>query len=97
VLNGTIAEDSWFGDEVTPGLFRDELMKCDGNIMVWIFANENEEKQAEGIEAMLFSRRAVTNSFMDKFMAQSKAILPAVPDNRVSADALRSRLNLIVH
>ena len=27
VLNGTIAEESWFGDEVTPGIFRDELTK----------------------------------------------------------------------
>ena len=62
-----------------------------------LFANEDEEKKSEGVEAMLFSRRTVTNSFMDKFMAQSKDVLPAVPDNRVSADALRSRLNLIVH
>ena len=62
-----------------------------------LFTNDEEEKKSEGVEAMLFSRRAVTNSFMDKFMAQSKAVLPAVPDNRVSADALRSRLNLIVH
>ena len=221
VLNGQIAEDSWFGDEVTPAIFRDELMKGEGNITVWInspggdvfaaaqiynmlmdykgnvtvridglaasaasviamagttvemspvgmlmihnpstavignikemqaaiqmldevkesilnayelktgqprqslsdlmdaeswmnakkavelgfadkilFTNDEEEKKSEGVEAMLFSRRAVTNSFMDKFMAQSKAVLPAVPDNRVSADALRSRLNLIVH
>ncbi|MBO6204544.1 MAG: ATP-dependent Clp protease proteolytic subunit, partial [Selenomonas sp.] len=36
VLNGQIAEDSWFGDEVTPGIFRDELMKGEGNITVWI-------------------------------------------------------------
>ena len=24
-LNGTIAEESWFDDEVTPALFKDEL------------------------------------------------------------------------
>ena len=24
-LNGTIAEDSWFDDEVTPQIFKDEL------------------------------------------------------------------------
>ena len=29
VLNGTIAEDSWFGDEVTPAIFQDELTKGD--------------------------------------------------------------------
>lgn len=222
VLNGQIAEDSWFGDEVTPAIFRDGLMKGEGNITVWInspggdvfaaaqiynmlmdykgnvtvridglaasaasviamagttvemspvgmlmvhnpstavigntkemqaaiqmldevkesilnayelktgqprqqlsdlmdaeswmnakkavemgfadkilFANENEEKQSEGVEAMLFSQRAVTNSLIDKIKAQSlKFVKAAVPDNRVSADALRSRLNLLIH
>jgi ATP-dependent Clp protease protease subunit len=222
VLNGQIAEDSWFGDEVTPEIFRDELMKGEGNITVWInspggdvfaaaqiynmlmdykgnvtvridglaasaasviamagttvemspvgmlmihnpstavigntkemqaaiqmldevkesilnayelktgqprqqlsdlmdaeswmnakkavelgfadkilFANEDEEKQSEGVEAMLFSQRAVTNSLIDKIKAQSlKFVKAAVPDNRVSADALRSRLNLLIH
>ena len=222
VLNGQIAEDSWFGDEVTPGIFRDELMKGEGNITVWInspggdvfaaaqiynmlmdykgnvtvridglaasaasmiamagttvemspvgmlmvhnpstavigntkemqaaiqmldevkesilnayelktgqprqslsdlmdaeswmnakkavelgfadkilFANEDEEKQSEGVEAMLFSQRAVTNSLIDKIKAQSlKFVKAAKPETRVSADALRSRLNLIVH
>lgn len=35
-LSGAIAEESWFDDEVTPKLFRDELMSGDGNITVWI-------------------------------------------------------------
>ena len=222
VLNGQIAEDSWFGDEVTPGIFRDELMKGEGNITVWInspggdvfaaaqiynmlmdykgnvtvridglaasaasviamagttvemspvgmlmvhnpstavigntkemqaaiqmldevkesilnayelktgqprqslsdlmdaeswmnakkavelgfadkilFANGDEEKQSEGVEAMLFSQRAVTNSLIDKIKAQSlKFVKAAKPETRVSADALRSRLNLLIH
>ena len=35
-LNGTIAEDSWFADDVTPKLFRDELMAGSGDITVWL-------------------------------------------------------------
>lgn len=35
-LNGTIAEESWFDDDVTPQLFKDELMNGTGNITVWI-------------------------------------------------------------
>lgn len=35
-LNGTIAEESWFDDEVTPALFREELNSGSGNITVWI-------------------------------------------------------------
>lgn len=35
-LNGTIAEESWFDDDVTPQLFRDELNAGNGDITVWI-------------------------------------------------------------
>ncbi len=36
ILNGQISDETWFGDEVTPGLFRDDLNKCKGDIQVWI-------------------------------------------------------------
>lgn len=35
-LYGTIAEESWFDDDVTPQLFKDELNAGTGNITVWI-------------------------------------------------------------
>ena len=35
-LNGTIEEESWFDDEVTPALFRDELNSSTGDITVRI-------------------------------------------------------------
>ena len=35
-LNGTIAEESWFGDEVTPALFLSELESHPGDLTVWI-------------------------------------------------------------
>ena len=35
-LNGVIAEESWYGDEVTPQLFKDELESDNGDIEVWI-------------------------------------------------------------
>lgn len=35
-LEGIIAEDSWFGDEVTPKIFRAELNAGTGDIIVWI-------------------------------------------------------------
>ena len=36
LLNGVISEETWYGDEVTPQLFKDELMSSKGNITVWI-------------------------------------------------------------
>ena len=35
-LNGVIAEESWYSDDVTPKMFRDELNRYDGDITVWI-------------------------------------------------------------
>ena len=35
-LNGTIADESWFDDDVTPQLFKDELMSGEGDVTVWI-------------------------------------------------------------
>ena len=35
-LNGTIAEESWFDDDVTPAMFKAELLAGEGDITVWI-------------------------------------------------------------
>ena len=35
-LNGTIAEESWFDDDVTPQVFKEELCSGSGDITVWI-------------------------------------------------------------
>ncbi len=35
-LNGEISDETWYGDEVTPKLFKDELNSGDGPISVWI-------------------------------------------------------------
>ena len=34
MLNGTISDEAWFGDEVTPKDFKAELAKCSGDISV---------------------------------------------------------------
>jgi len=35
-LNGPIAEETWYGDEVTPKLFKDELLSGSGPVTVYI-------------------------------------------------------------
>lgn len=35
-LNGTIAEESWYSDDITPKMFRDELNKYSGDLTVFI-------------------------------------------------------------
>lgn len=36
MLDGPISQETWWGDEVTPGIFRDELYAGDGPITLWI-------------------------------------------------------------
>ena len=35
-LNGEISDETWYGDEVTPQIFKDELYADSGDITVWI-------------------------------------------------------------
>jgi len=35
-LDGAIAEEIWWGDEVTPATFKAELLAGNGDITVWI-------------------------------------------------------------
>jgi ATP-dependent Clp protease protease subunit len=35
-LDGEISDETWFGDEITPKAFKDELNAGNGNITVWI-------------------------------------------------------------
>lgn len=36
MLNGTIAEETWWDDEISPAVFRSELMAGEGPVTVWI-------------------------------------------------------------
>ena len=36
IFNGPISEDTWFGDEITPQSFRDELYAEEGDITLWL-------------------------------------------------------------
>ena len=35
-LNGVIAEESWFEDDITPKAFKEELLSGKGDITIWI-------------------------------------------------------------
>ena len=36
LLDGVISDETWWGDEVTPQMFRSELNAADGDITIWI-------------------------------------------------------------
>ena len=52
-LDGTIADESWWDDEITPRMFKDELMSGDSDIVVWINSPGGDCVAASQIYAML--------------------------------------------
>ena len=79
-LNGTIAEDSWFDDDVTPQMFKEELLDGSGDITVWINSPGGDCVAAAQIYNMLReyegkvtdSKMSVVNSLMDKIAEKCK-------------------------
>lgn len=52
-LNGTIAEESWFDDDVTPQMFKDELFSGNGPVTVWLNSPGGDCVAASQIYSML--------------------------------------------
>ena len=52
-INGTIAEDSWFDDDVTPKLFKEELFSEDGELVIWLNSPGGDCIAASQIYSML--------------------------------------------
>ncbi len=52
-LNGVIAEETWWGDEVTPKMFKEELYADSGDITVWLHSPGGDVFAAAQIYNML--------------------------------------------
>ena len=52
-LNGTIADESWFDDDITPRMFKEELNAGSGAITVWINSPGGDCVAASQIYSML--------------------------------------------
>jgi ATP-dependent Clp protease protease subunit len=52
-LEGAIAETTWYGDEVTPKVFKDELLSGSGPVTVWINSPGGDVFAAAQIYTML--------------------------------------------
>ena len=57
-LNGVIAQESWFDDEVSPALFKQELNAGSGDITVWINSPGGDCIAAAQIYNMLMEYKA---------------------------------------
>jgi ATP-dependent Clp protease, proteolytic subunit ClpP len=74
-LNGTIAEESWFDDDVTPQIFKDELNKGNGNITVWINSPGGDCVAAAQIYNMLIDYKGDITVKIDGIAASAASVI----------------------
>ena len=74
-LNGTVAEESWFEDEVTPAAFKAELMAGEGDITVWINSPGGDCIAASQIYCMLMDYRGAVTVKIDGIAASAASVV----------------------
>ena len=79
-LSGTIAEDSWFDDDVTPQLFKDELNSGTGDITVWINSPGGDCVAAAQIYNMLSNYKGKVTVKIDGIAASAASVITMAGD-----------------
>ena len=79
-LNGTIAEESWFDDDVTPQLFKDELNAGNGDITVWINSPGGDCVAAAQIYNMLSNYKDRVTVKIDGIAASAASVIAMAGD-----------------
>lgn len=74
-LNGTIAEESWFDDDITPQIFKEELNSGSGNITVWINSPGGDCVAAAQIYNMLTDYKGNVTVKIDGIAASAASVI----------------------
>lgn len=79
-LNGTIASESWFDDDVTPALFKSDLDSGKGPITVWINSPGGDVWAAAQIYNMLLSYTGKVTVKIDGLAASAASVIAMAGD-----------------
>jgi len=74
-LNGEISDETWYGDEVTPKIFKDELNSCTGDITVWINSPGGDVFSAAQIYNMLMDYQGNVKVKIDGLAASAASVI----------------------
>ena len=74
-LDGVISEETWWGDEVTPKMFKDELLSGSGNITVWINSPGGDVFAAAQIYNMLMDYAGQVTVKIDGLAASAASVI----------------------
>ena len=74
-LTGEISDETWWGDEVTPKLFKDELMNGEGDIILWINSPGGDVFAAAQIYDMLMEYKGNVTVKIDSLAASAASVI----------------------
>jgi ATP-dependent Clp protease protease subunit len=74
-LNGVIAEESWFEDDITPAAFKEELLNGKGDIIVWINSPGGDCIAAAQIYNMLMDYKGNVTVKIDGIAASAASVI----------------------
>lgn len=74
-IDGTIAEESWFDDEITPKLFKNELASGQGNVTLWLNSSGGDCVAASQIYAMLIDYAGQVHVNIDGIAASAASVI----------------------
>ena len=75
LLDGVISDETWWGDEVTPQMFRSELNAADGDITLWINSPGGDCYAAAQIYNMLKEYKGNVNVKIDGIAASAASVV----------------------
>lgn len=74
-LYGTIAEESWFDDDITPAMFKEELFAGSGPVTVWINSPGGDCIAASQIYTMLMDYKDNVTVKIDGIAASAASVI----------------------
>ena len=80
IFNGPISQDTWYGDEITPAIFRDELAKISGNLTVWLNSPGGDVFAASQIYTMLRNHKGKVTVKIDGIAASAASVVAMAGD-----------------
>ena len=75
LLDGEISDETWWGDEITPQMFRSELNAAEGDIDLWINSPGGDCYAAAQIYNMLMEYKGNVNVKIDGIAASAASVV----------------------
>ena len=91
LLDGEISDETWWGDEVTPQMFRSELNAAEGDIDLWINSPGGDCYAAAQIYNMLMEYKGNVAVKIDGIAASAASVV-AMAGSTVEISPSRSKI-----